>query len=165
MSYERRLVWISLSAGKGTVSLLPGRSAVWGMFMRKTYLALFSLICAPVVIMSGCVANRYEAPAASFRDKTQQTVNILSSYYASRNSYEVHLYLQSVAADSQLPLETTDRNGAPTPLGKPVFSPASIKARLDALSLVGVYANRLYDLANSSAPPNLKAGLPRWDRI
>jgi iron-sulfur cluster repair protein YtfE (RIC family) len=42
-------------------------------------------------------------------------------------------------------------------LGKPVFSPASIKARLDALTLVGVYANRLYALANTTAPSKFQS--------
>jgi hypothetical protein len=116
-----------------------------------------SALLAFVVVLSGCTANRYEAPASSFRDNTQQTINVLSSFYSSRNSYEIELYLQSVAADSSLPIQTTDSNGVPTPLGKPVFSPASIKARLDALNLVGVYANRLYDLANSAVPARFQS--------
>jgi hypothetical protein len=110
-----------------------------------------------LVVLCGCTANRYEAPASSFRDNTQQTINVLSSFYASRNSYEIELYLQSVAADSNLAIQTTDSNGVPTPLGKPVFSPTSIRARLNALRLVGVYANRLYDLANSSAPAKFQS--------
>jgi len=108
-------------------------------------------------VLVGCTANRYEAPVSSFRDKTQQTINVLSSFYSSRNSYEVDLYLQGVAADSSLPLQTTDAYGSPTPLGKPVFSPASIKARLDALNLIGVYANRLYDLVNTTAPSKFQS--------
>lgn len=109
------------------------------------------------IVSSGCTANRYEAPASSFRDRTQQTIGVLSSFYSSRNSYEIDVYLQSVAADGSIPLQTTDANGVPTPLGKPVFSPASIKARLDALNVVGVYANRLYDLANTTAPSKFQS--------
>jgi hypothetical protein len=114
-------------------------------------------LCAAILILTSCATNRYEAPVSSFRDKTQQTINVLSTFYSSRNSYEVALYLQSVAADSSLRVETTDANGNPTPLGKPVFSPASIKARLDALTLVGAYANRLYDLANSTVPTKFQS--------
>lgn len=119
--------------------------------MKKIRTSILALGVA-ILFLTGCAANRYEAPVSSFRDKTQQTINVLSTFYSSRNSYEVALYLQTVAADSSLRVETTDANGNPTPLGKPVFSPASIKARLDALTLVGVYANRLYDLANTTAP-------------
>jgi hypothetical protein len=102
--------------------------------------------------LSGCVANRYAAPVNTFRDKTQQTIGVLGDFYSSRNSYEIDMYLEGVAADKKLEVLGTDREGHPTPLGRPVFSPASIKARLDALNLIGIYASRLYDLANSKAP-------------
>lgn len=115
------------------------------------------LLFAYIVVLSGCAANRYEAPVSTFRDKTQQTISVLGDFYSSRNSYEIDLYLQSVAADSSLPVQKVDANGVPTPLGRPAFSPASIKARLDALNLVGAYASRLYDLANTDAPTKFQS--------
>ncbi|HMI50847.1 MAG TPA: hypothetical protein VK525_04995 [Candidatus Saccharimonadales bacterium] len=111
---------------------------------------LVALWCA--AILSGCAANRYARPVNTFRDRTQQTIGVLSDFYSSRNSYEIDIYLQGVAADSKLEVLGTDAEGQPTPLGRPVFSPASIKARLDALNLIGIYAGRLYDLADSKAP-------------
>ena len=132
--------------------MLPGLMRTIS-FRLQTRLAFLGV----ALVFSGCAANRYEAPASSFRDKTQQTINVLSSFYASRNSYEIDVYLQSIAADSSLPVQTTDSTGVPTSLGKPVFSPASIKARLDALNVVGVYANRLYDLANTTAPAKFQS--------
>src|SRR2546427_11689315 len=119
---------------------------------RSSGLQQASAILISVLILSGCAANRYQAPVSTFRDKTQQTISVLSDFYSSRNSYEIDLYLQGVAADSALPVQRVDAKGIPTPLGKPLFSPASIKARLDALNLVGAYAGRLYDLANTDAP-------------
>lgn len=113
------------------------------------------LIC--LLVLSGCAAGRYQAPVSTFRDKTQQTISVLSDFYSSRNSYEIDLYLQGVAADSSLPVEKVDVNGVPTPLGKPIFSPASIKARLDALNLVGAYAGRLSDLVNTDAPAKFQS--------
>jgi hypothetical protein len=104
------------------------------------------------LIGGGCSSNRYIAPATTFKTSTNQTVSVISAFYTSRNSYEVQLYLSEVAADANVEVGVTDSAGNPTPLGHPVFSPASIKARLDALSLVGVYASRLYSLANTSAP-------------
>ncbi len=109
-----------------------------------------------LLLQFGCAANRYLAPVTSFRDKTQQTIGTLSDFYSSRNSYEVDLYLQTVASDSTLPVQQTDAQGNATPLGKPVFSPASIKARLDALNLVGAYAGRLSDLASTGAPASFQ---------
>jgi hypothetical protein len=102
------------------------------------------------VFLSGCLGNRYLTPVTTFRDKTQQTIGVLGDFYASRNSFEIDIYLQTIASDKTLKVELTDSQGHHTPLGAPVFSPAGIKARLDSLNLVGVYAGKLYDLANPS---------------
>jgi len=138
---------------------LPGITAKVMKIQRGRYSILQQvsvfLIC--LFILSGCAAGRYQAPVGTFRDKTQQTISVLSDFYSSRNSYEIDLYLQGVAADSGLRVEKVDANGIPTPLGKPIFSPRSIKARLDALNLVGAYGGRLSDLANSGAPTKFQS--------
>jgi hypothetical protein len=118
---------------------------------------LVALTTILVSISSGCAVNRYQAPVSTFRDKTHQTIGVLSDFYSSRNSYEIDAYLQTVAADSKLEVLETDSRGNPTPLGRPVFSPASIKARMDALNLIGIYAGRLYDLANTNAPSGFQS--------
>ena len=107
-------------------------------------------------VLQGCAMNRYEAPVGTFHDRAEQTVGVLSDFYASRNSYEIDLYLQSVAVDSSLKVEETDAQGQPTPLGKATFSLDSINARLNALGLIGIYANRLNDLANTKAPADFQ---------
>jgi lysozyme family protein len=118
--------------------------------MKRTNVSCFALLgCA---LLSGCLNNRYIAPVTAFQTSTNQTISVISAFYTSRNSYEIQLYLSTVAADPTLTVGPVDAAGHPTPLGQPVFSPTSIKARLDALSLVGVYASRLYALANTSAP-------------
>jgi hypothetical protein len=104
------------------------------------------------VLLTGCLNNRYITPVTTFHSSTAQTISTISAFYSSRNAYEIQIYLAGVAADSTLAVGTTDASGQPTPLGQPVFSAASIKARLDALSVVATYASRLYDLANTSAP-------------
>jgi hypothetical protein len=134
-------------------TILGALMKMLGLRLRWLYAFLLS-----VIVFSGCAANRYEAPIGTFRDRTQQTINVLSSFYSSRNSYEINLYLEGIAADSGLAVQTTDSSGIPTPLGKPIFSPVGIKARLDALNLIGLYASRLYDLANSTAPAKFQSG-------
>lgn len=117
------------------------------------------ILLLPLVLgtlLPGCAVNRYEAPVGTFHDRAQQTIGVLSDFYASRNSYEIDLYLQTVAADSSLKVEETDAQGQPTPLGRPTFSPDSINARLNALNLIGIYANRLNDLANTKAPSDFQ---------
>lgn len=114
------------------------------------------LLLLTLLATAGCVANRYEAPVANFRDQTQATISVLGDFYSSRNSYELDLYLQTIAADNTLPVLTADAHGKPTPLAGSVFSPASVKARLDALVLIGTYADRLNDLATTDTPTNFQ---------
>jgi hypothetical protein len=124
---------------------------------KNTPLLYISLVLACSAVASGCAANRYEAPVTTFRDKTQQTIGVLAEFYSSRSSSEIDVYLNSKAADPAQRVEMVNEQGVPTPLGKPTFSPESIKARLDALNLIGIFANRLYDLANTTAPADFQA--------
>jgi hypothetical protein len=120
--------------------------------MRKPKSGYGLLALCFSLFVAGCANNRYISPVTTFHNSTAQTITTISGFYSSRNSYEAQMYLNDVAADPTLRVEAVDANNKPTPFGTPVFSPASIKARLDALALVGVYASRLYDLANTSAP-------------
>ncbi len=114
--------------------------------IKAGVLALFGC-----VLVSGCANNRYLAPATTFRDSTIKTISTVSAFYKSRNSAELDIYLTDAAADSSVKLEETDAGGTQTPLVKPTFTPKQIKARLDALALVGAYASRLCELTNSTA--------------
>lgn len=118
--------------------------------MKRTKVGLLAALGC--MLLTGCLNNRYIAPVTAFQTSTNQTISVISAFYTSRNSYELRLYLSDIAANPTLAVGAVDAAGHPTPLGQPVFSPTSIKARLDALSLVGVYASRLYALANTSAP-------------
>lgn len=118
--------------------------------MVKIKVSSIALLCC--LALSGCLNNRYIAPVTTFRSSTTQTISVISTFYSSRNSYEAQLYLNDIANDPTLTVARIDAAGHPTPLMQTTFSPAEIKARLDALSVIGVYASRLYDLANTSAP-------------
>jgi hypothetical protein len=119
--------------------------------MNRKNVGLVVLLCC--TLLSGCLNNnRYVAPVSAFQNSTNRTISVISTFYSSRNSYESQLYLNDIANNPTLAVARIDASGLPTPLMQTTFSPAQIKARLDALSLVGVYASRLYDLANTSAP-------------
>jgi hypothetical protein len=121
----------------------------------RTYRARLAL-CIAVIVASSCAVNRYKVPVGDFRNKTIKSTSVLADFYVTRNQYEVDLYLNEVAVDPKLEVLAKNPDGTPTPLGKPVFSPGSLKARLDALDLIGAYANRLADLASSEAPAKFK---------
>jgi len=57
------------------VTTLPVHMKMPSLRLRHT-----SAFLAFAIVLSGCTANRYQAPASSFRDKTQQTINVLSSF-------------------------------------------------------------------------------------
>jgi hypothetical protein len=140
-----------LIAGTKEISAVAKSTMCLARGFSRAFIAFVT--CAS---LAGCAVNRYQAPVTTFRAQTQQTIGVLSDFYSSRNSYEIDAYLQVVAADSKLAVLETDADGKPTPLGRPVFTPASIKARLDALNLIGIYADRLYDVANSTAPTDFQ---------
>jgi hypothetical protein len=124
--------------------------------MRFTHLRSATLAMSAFLCVTGCATNRYRVPVGSFRDDAQRTIGTLRDFYQSRNSYEVDLYLDGVAADSEQEVLTSDAAGQQTPLGKATFSPLGIAARLNALDLVGAYAGRLAALASSDAPSKFK---------
>lgn len=129
------------------------------MRCRESISGARTILLLPLVLgtfLQGCAVNRYQAPVGTFHDRAQQTIGVLSDFYTSRNSYEIDLYLKTVAADNSLKVEETDPQGNPTPLGKEAFSLDSINARLNALNLIGIYANRLNDLANTKAPSDFQ---------
>lgn len=64
--------------------------------------------------------------------------------------------------EQSLPILTVYATGRPTPL-QPVYGPDSIRARLKALSLVAIYANRLYELANTTAPSEFQSAATALD--
>ena len=124
--------------------------------MRLVNSARAAAVAAALIGSAGCAANRYAVPVQSFRDSTQRTIGTLRDFYQSRNAYEVDLYLSAVAADPTQEALAKDRNGRPTPLGRPIFAADSVAARLNALDLVGAYSGRLAQLAGSDAPARFR---------
>ena len=78
-------------------------------------------------------------------------VAIISDYYETTNDFERDVYLNDCMFNSERELLIYE-NGKPTPLLYGTLSPESIKARADALILIGIYANRLGELAGSDSP-------------
>ena len=117
--------------------------------------SVFSIVSI-LFLASGCAVNRYGVQIGKFRDQAQKSTTVLADLYSTRNAYELDLYLLELSVNPKLKIQKTDANGKATPLGKPTFSPASIKARLDSLDLIGAYASELAKLANSQGPSQFK---------
>jgi hypothetical protein len=80
----------------------------------------------------------------------------IATYFVQLNDFERHVYLQDALNDPTIEVGVSTA-GKPTGLVG-TFSPESIKARLDALSLLTVYGERLTALAGTDAPTRFSAG-------
>ena len=105
-----------------------------------------------VGLVTGCVTANFTQPVASFQKSVNTSSAAIGSYFTNLNEFERQLYLDELALNPEKKLEATDKGGRPTPLLGQYFQAASMKARMDSLALLGVYGQRLADLAGSSAP-------------
>ncbi len=109
-----------------------------------------------LALLPGCkTPGSFREPVAQFQMGTAQASTALGGYYAEMNRFERNLYLDERLYDTGLEVLATDASGQPTPLLGKVFTPESIQARMDAIALLGVYAERLVTLAGSEVPGKL----------
>jgi hypothetical protein len=118
--------------------------------MRRAVLVI--LVVAVSGIALACATAGWPGPIDEFKTNVDKTVGVVTDYYGALNDYERHIYLETAFVDPSLEIVAVDASGAPTPLTGRVFSADAIRARTDALALVGVYARRLGDLAGSKPP-------------
>lgn len=109
------------------------------------------------VISIGCASKSLTGPVGKFQGSVNDSATIIGNYYRELNNFEREIYLDERSYDVALAVSTKKVNGKPTPiLGQ--FSEESIQARLDALTLLGIYGERLADLAGSKAPEKFAQG-------
>lgn len=112
-----------------------------------------------VAVLGGVSACRtpgsYQAPLAQFEQGNTTALTTLATYYTELNRFERDAYLDERLYDSGLEVLATDASGQGTPLLGKIFSPESIQARMDAISLLGLYATRLTALAGADTPGKL----------
>lgn len=111
-----------------------------------------------LVVLQGCVSVTLREPIGTFQQGVAQASASLGAYYTELNRFERELYLDERLYDPTQEVLATDARNQPTPLLGKVFKPESIRARQDAIALLGLYADRLMALAGSEAPPQFSAG-------
>ena len=115
---------------------------------RKSTFVLLGVI---FLFLFGCVTAKFSEPAASFQEGINKSSVIVRDYYKKTNDFERDVYLNECMFNPEKELLVYEK-GKPTPLLYDVLSPESIKARADALTLIGIYANRLGELAGNESP-------------
>jgi hypothetical protein len=109
-----------------------------------------------LALLPGCkTPGSFREPVARFQRANTEASSVLGLYYSELNRYERDLYLDERLYDTSLDVLASDAAGRPTPLVGKLFSPESIQARMDAISLLGVYAERLATLAGADNPGTL----------
>lgn len=108
-------------------------------------------LAAAVVALSGCVTVRFDRPVSDLGAAVGDAGDAVGEYLRSIDDFERRLYLDVALYDPSREL-ATHVSGDPTPLLARAFGPDAIQARVDAVSLLSTYAQRLADLASSDAP-------------
>lgn len=117
-----------------------------------------AIMVLSTVLLTGCVTAHFTEPITSFRDSINTSGAAIGIYYAELNQFEREIYLDERLYNSTKEVFATDEQGKPTPLIGALFSAESIKARTDAIALLGVYAQRLGELAGSETPKQFEEG-------
>ena len=117
------------------------------------------VVMLALVLGPGCkTPGSFREPVALFQEGNTAAGTALGKYYAELNRFERDLYLDERLYDTGLEVLATDAAGQPTPLVGKLFSPESIQARMDAIALLGVYAERLATLAGAEDAGKLPEG-------
>jgi len=117
------------------------------------------VVTLALALLPGCkTPGSFREPVARFQEGNTAASTALGKYYAELNRFERDLYLDERLYDVRLEVLATDAAGQSTPLVGKLFSPESIQARMDAIALLGVYAERLATLAGSEDAGKLPEG-------
>lgn len=124
------------------------------------------LISAVLIFLASfCVAcdnSEFRKQIGDFRDAMSNSRSAVETYYQEMNRFERDIYLIRRELDPMQDLGIIYSHEEPEDVTMIVndkalyvngpFAPASIQARLDSLKLIGIYGNRLAELAGSPAP-------------
>lgn len=113
--------------------------------------ASLRLLCLSLLtIQGGCVTANFSKPIASFQQSVNTSTVAIGKYFSNLNNFERQYYLETLAYNGHA-VEDIDKNGKPTPLLHATFSPEALKARMNSLALIGIYAHRLTEAAGSKS--------------
>ena len=117
-----------------------------------------------IVFLSACDNAEFRKQIEAFQLAMSDSHTAVEAYYLEMNQFEKDLYLLRRELDAKqdlgvvfAPLTPVTPSSPPTVLKDALhingpFSPKSIQARLDAIKLLGLYGNRLAELAGTTAP-------------
>lgn len=125
------------------------------MHVRK---GLYALVCVALLLTAGCDNTEYRQQIAIFQQSVGNTRSVVESYYLEMNQFERDVYFLRLELDKDKAMgikflkDSHQRVVTEDLVVNGPFSNQSIQARLDAISLLGLYGTRLAELAGTKAP-------------
>ncbi|HEU0175529.1 MAG TPA: hypothetical protein VFV58_14810 [Blastocatellia bacterium] len=119
---------------------------------------LSALVCAALMMVAGCDNAEYRQQIATFQQSIGNTRSAVESYYLEMNQFERDIYFLRLELDKGKKLgikflKDSDRREVTEDLVVDgPFPREAIQARLDSISLLGLYGTRLAELAGAKAP-------------
>ncbi len=111
------------------------------------------LLLSLVLVWTGCsTTTDYKEPISKFQKSVGASSVAISTYYLEMNRFERNLYLAMRLLDEKQLLKSKVIKGE-------TFPAKSIRARLEAIRLLGVYSQRLAELAGTDAPERFATGM------
>ena len=118
---------------------------------RANKVLIMCLLCLAFITILGCITANITEPLTSFQQCINTSSFIITDYFDKANDFERDVYMNECLFHSEKELLFYE-DGRPTKLLNATLSPESIKARADALILIGIYTNRLLELAQNNSP-------------
>src|ERR1051325_536498 len=127
------------------------------MFKKSKFRILTALLLASLAVTStACDNTEFKQRIADFQQSVGLASSSIGTYFTEMNQFERELYLQDILlhpTKTVRPRSTTDpRTRVVRPGLFGPFNEDSIKARMDAITLLGRYGQRLAELAGTDAP-------------
>ena len=111
------------------------------------------MLLSLVLVGTGCsTTTDYKEPISKFQKSVNASSLVISTYYLEMNQFERNVYLAMRLLDEE-------KIEQPKVVKGETFSAKSIKARLEAIRLLGVYSGRLAELAGTDAPERFGKGM------
>lgn len=116
------------------------------------------LVCAALTLAAGCDNAEYRQQIAAFQQSIGNTRSTIESYYLEMNQFERDVYFLRLELDKEKKLgirfsrDQGQREVTEDLVVDGPFPREAIQARLDSISLLGLYGTRLAELAGSKAP-------------
>jgi hypothetical protein len=110
---------------------------------------------ASILAFSGCGPSDYLELIGKYQESVNLASVCLADYYRNINESERDIYIRERLLNGKLPFytQTADpqsKTTTPTPL-MGLFSEASIQARIDTITLLGLYGERLSQIASNDS--------------